>query len=128
MSFNYFISETVFAYILEAVRLVAKDGWRLLGDYRFEPATGLWRHRRGPVEPPLRLSQVTYDTQGRMQYPRHHDRAPESELRRYLEEAKAVLKAAIPTSGEPVVGMVSEDFEQLRWFDLPLVCLADIAE
>ena len=128
VSFNYFISETVFAYILEAVRLVAKDGWRLLGDYRFEPATGLWRHRRGPVEPPLRLSQVTYDTQGRMQYPRHHDRAPESELRCYLEEAKAVLKAATPASGEPVKGLVSEDFEQLRWFDLPLVCLADIAE
>ncbi len=41
VSFNDFISETVFSYIVEAVRLVAKDGWRLLGDYRFEPATGM---------------------------------------------------------------------------------------
>ena len=55
VNFNYFISEPVFDYIVEAVRLVARHGWRLLGDYRFDPATGLWRHRRGPAEPPLRL-------------------------------------------------------------------------
>jgi hypothetical protein len=109
------------------VRLVAKDGWRLLGDYRFEPATGLWRHRRGPAEPPLRLGQVTYDAQGRMHYPRHHDRAPESELHRYLEEARTLLDAATPASGEPVADLVSADFEQLRWFDLPAACLTDNA-
>ena len=125
VNFNYFISEAVFSYIVEAVRLVAKDGWRLLGDYRFEPATGLWRHRLGPVEPPLRLSQVTYDEHGAMRYPRHQDRAPESELRRYLEEARATFEAATPASGEPTEGLLSADFEHLRWFDLPSVCLTD---
>jgi len=127
VNFNYFISEAVFSYIVEAVRLVAKDGWRLLGDYRFEPATGLWRHRRGPAEPPLRLGQVAYDEQGRMRYPSHHDRAPESDLQRYLEEAKAVLAAATPASGKPIDGLVSADFEHLRWFDLPPACLVDSA-
>ena len=127
VSFNYFISETVFAYIVEAVRMVAKDGWRLLGDYRFDPATGLWRHRRGPAEPPLRLGQVTYDAQGRMQYPRHHDRAPESGLLGYLDEARALLAAAAPASLEPVGHLLSADFEELRWFDLPPACLADVA-
>jgi selenocysteine lyase/cysteine desulfurase len=125
VSFNYFISETVFSYIVEAVRLVARDGWRLLGDYRFEPSTGMWKHRRGPAEPPLRLGQVTYDDQGRMQYPQHHDRAPESELHRYLEEARALFKAATPASGEPA-DLVTDDFEHLRWFDLPPACLADV--
>ncbi len=125
VNFNYFISEAVFSYIVQAVRLVAKDGWRLLGDYRFEPATGLWRHRRGPAEPPLHLGQVTYDGQGRMRYPRHHDRAPESDLQRYLQEAKAVLAAATPASGELTDGQVSADFEHLRWFELPSACLAD---
>jgi len=125
VSFNYFISETVFSYIVEAVRLVARDGWRLLGDYRFEPATGMWKHRLGPAEPPLRLSQVAYDEDGRMQYPKHHDRAPESDLSRYLEEAKAVLATAVPASGEHVDDLVSADFEHLRWFDLPPLCLAD---
>jgi len=127
VNFNYFISEAVFAYIVEAVRLVAKDGWRLLGDYRFDPDTGLWRHRLGPMEPPLRLSQVTYDAQGSMRYPRHEDRAPESELQRYLQEAKATLEAATPASDEPLDGLLSADFEHLRWFDLPSTCLADTA-
>ena len=44
VNFNYFISETVFDYILDAVELVARDGWRLLPQYRFDPATGLWQH------------------------------------------------------------------------------------
>ena len=61
VNFNYFISEVVFDYLLEAVHLVADQGWKLLGDYRFDPATGLWRHRRGPVEPPLRLHALRYD-------------------------------------------------------------------
>src|SRR5206468_772242 len=42
MNFNYFISETVFAYLLDAVHLVAEQGWKLLPDYAFDPATALW--------------------------------------------------------------------------------------
>src|SRR5450759_3034611 len=52
VNFNYFISEAVFAYILDAVDLVASDGWRLLPQYRFDPVSGLWGHRGGAVEPP----------------------------------------------------------------------------
>ena len=46
VNFNYFISEAVFAFILDAVELVASDGWRLLPHYRFEPATGPVAPRR----------------------------------------------------------------------------------
>ncbi len=31
---------------------------RLLGDYRFDPLTGLWHHRTGPVEPRM-MSRVS---------------------------------------------------------------------
>jgi selenocysteine lyase/cysteine desulfurase len=61
VSFNYFISEAVFDYLVEAVHLVAEHGWVLLPEYRFDPYTGLWRHRGGLVEPPLRLTQLHYD-------------------------------------------------------------------
>jgi selenocysteine lyase/cysteine desulfurase len=122
-NFNYFISEAVFAYLVEAVRLVARDGWKLLTDYRFDPVTGLWRHHRGVVEPPLRLRQVGYDADGEMTYPRHNDRAPETEFVRYLAEASALLAAIRPTSGE-TAGAVSADFDHLRWFDLPAECVA----
>ena len=92
VNFNYFISDPVFDYVVEAVRLVARHGWRLLGDYRFDPATGLWRHRRGPVEPPLRLGQVSYDEDRPDDLPAPQDRAPESELRRYLDEARRAVR------------------------------------
>jgi selenocysteine lyase/cysteine desulfurase len=117
VNFNYFISETVFRYVVDAVRLVARDGWRLLPDYAFEPESGLWRHRRGPVEPPMRLSQVTYDDSGSMTYPRSAQRAPESDLAGYLEEAAALFAGASADQAEPAV--VSEDFDHLRWFELP---------
>lgn len=124
VNFNYFISPAVFDYVVEAVRLVARDGWRLLPDYRFEPESGLWRHRRSAPEPPLRLSDVTYDADGEMRYPRHDDRAPDSALAGYLAAARAVFAAAPgSTDGDPGA-LVSPDFEHLRWFDLPAGCLA----
>lgn len=132
VNFNYFISEPVFRYVVEAVTLVAREGWRLLGDYRFEPATGLWKHRRGAAEPPLRLSQLSYDHEGLLSYPHRQDRAPESDLARYLAEAAALLAATEPPAAETddgasaiVAGRLSADFEQLRWFELPPACLVD---
>jgi selenocysteine lyase/cysteine desulfurase len=127
INFNYFVSEAVLDYVVEAVALVADHGWRLLPDYTFGPATGLWRHRAGPVEPPLRLDQVTYDPQtGEMTYPRHDEPVPESALPGYLSEAREVLAAAAgraPDGAEAPAGLVSDDFEHLRWFELPSACL-----
>ena len=125
MNFNYFISEPVFSYLVEAVRLVARDGWRLLGDYRFDPATGLWRHRDGTVEPPLRLHQLGYDAEGNLCFPRHQERAPESALERYLAEGERILAEArpAPAGDRELTGLVSADFEHLRWFELPPSCL-----
>src|ERR1019366_991116 len=37
VSLNYFISAAVSSCIMQTVRLVAKDGWCLLGDNRFDP-------------------------------------------------------------------------------------------
>jgi selenocysteine lyase/cysteine desulfurase len=121
VNFNYFISETTFQYVVDAVRLVARHGWRLLGQYRFDLASGLWHHRDGLVEPPLRLSQVSYSDDGDMVYPHHDDTAPESALVDYLKQGEEIMLAAEPPTDEPPTG-VSEEFEQLRWFDLPGSC------
>ena len=63
-------------------------------DYAFDPATGLWRHRGGPAEPPLRLRQLAYDEDGAMTLPVPHDRRRRGRARRYLDEARALLAAA----------------------------------
>ncbi|MGD9958802.1 aminotransferase class V-fold PLP-dependent enzyme [Nocardioides sp.] len=133
VNFNYFLSEPVVDYVLEAVLLIAREGWRLLPDYRFDPARGLWRHHLGAVDPPLRLSQIRYDDRGVMTYPAHHDRAPESQLAVHLDQARQVLRSgagriaahADGSEGDGDTGQVSEDFDKLRWFDLPPGCLVD---
>jgi selenocysteine lyase/cysteine desulfurase len=123
VNFNYFISEAVFDYVVEAVRLVARDGWRLMGEYRFDVARGIWVHRGGNVEPPLRLHQICYGSDGEMVYPRHQDTAPESALATYLEDGAALLASTSPADLSVLPARLSEDFEHLRWFDLPGVCV-----
>jgi len=119
VNFNYFISEPVFRYVVDAVSLVAAEGWKLLPDYRFDPESGLWTHRRGPVEPPLRLADVGYDADGVLRYPRRDETAPESVLVDHLAEARALFAATAPWDGEERADAVSADFEHLRWFELP---------
>ncbi len=122
VSFNYFISESVFQYLVDAVDLVAEHGWKLLPEYRFDPVTGLWRHRLGTVEPPLRLSDLSYDAAtGEFRHPTlDHQRAPESALADYLEAARRRFDAASTTAhAEPNAGALSPEFEHLRWFELP---------
>ncbi len=122
VNFNYFIDDEVLEYIIEAVRLVARHGWRLLGDYRFDAATGLWHHRDGAIEPPLRLADVSYDDAGAMTYPHHTATAPVSALAGYLVEARAILAATAPAE-DAESGHLSEDFDQLCWFELPAASL-----
>ncbi len=118
VNFNYFISEAVFEFILDAVDLVATDGWRLLPEYGFDPATGLWRHRAGTAEPPLTLRDIRYED-GTMRYAAHRHRAPDSSLPGYIEDARRIVAGADGTAAEPPPAAVGPDFEELRWFWLP---------
>jgi selenocysteine lyase/cysteine desulfurase len=121
VSFNYFISEAVFDYIVEAVDVVATDGWRLLDTYRFDPMTGLWRHRGGGVEPPLRLTAISYDRDtGALTIPHiSEERAPESALAGYLAEARRILAAQSEDGSDgDLTPQVGPEFERLRWFEL----------
>ena len=104
------------------MELVADHGYRLMDDYRFDPVTGLWRHIDGPVEPPLRLSQLHY-VDGALTYPHHEDTAPESALAGYLEQARELLGSR-PDPAADVPQDLSPEFEHLRWFELPRECLS----
>jgi len=115
---NYFIDEATFEYLLEAVHLVAAEGWRLLPWYRFEPDTGLWRHRDGPVDPPRSLGDVTYE-RGTVVWP-HPDTSPTAaSFDTYLDEARALLSATADRPPPVAAPEVTADFEHLRWFWFP---------
>ncbi len=121
VNFNYFLSDAVVDYILQSVLMVAREGWRLLPDYRFDPVHGLWLHQFGAVDPPLSLFDIGYDEHGSMAHPKHHDRAPESALLDHLASARAIFAGA--QDAHMSSATVSDDFDKLRWFDLPQSCL-----
>jgi selenocysteine lyase/cysteine desulfurase len=127
VNFNYFISDTVGDYLIDAVDLLAAHGHRLLGDYRFDPRTGLWHHHNGPGEPPLRLAQVRYDPEAGLTAPAPAATAQttgEDALAAYLQQARAVLAGRDDRLDDGPTGL-PEDFERLRWFPLPPACLRD---
>jgi len=118
VNFNYFISELVFDFIVEAVHLIANEGWRLLPYYRFDAVTGLWEHRGGRGEPSLSLAEIGYST-GVMRYNHQPHRDADPVLSDYLDEARSILEAALPIDHEADVAVFTDDFEHLRWFTLP---------
>jgi selenocysteine lyase/cysteine desulfurase len=118
VNFNYFIGEEVFDFILQAVEIVASDGWKLLPQYEFLPDTGLWRHASEPGQPPLSLGDISYET-GTMSYKAHHQSEPAARLADYLSDARNLLSGE-PLDGRPTVDPgLDPDFEALRWFPLP---------
>ena len=115
VSLNYFLSEPTFAYILDAIHLIADHGWKLLALYDFDSASGLWRHRAHTSDPPPRLRDVLTVT------PAPLATAPESALADQLEAARQIiadLEVHPPTGPLPDQPM-SPDFERIRWFPLP---------
>ncbi len=119
VNFNYFISEAVFEFILDAVHFVANEGWAMLPQYRLDAVSGLWRHRDGLTEPPMSLDDIDYTT-GSMDYRHRRETAPDSNLSAYLDEAARIVSAARGALPEPLGNPdVTADFEHLRWFPLP---------
>ncbi|HMQ25475.1 MAG TPA: aminotransferase class V-fold PLP-dependent enzyme [Acidimicrobiales bacterium] len=119
VNFNYFIDDDTFRYLLDAVHLVADEGHHLLPWYRFEPDSGLWRHRLGQGAPPLSLHDVSYAT-GAMTYPRHPHADAEVDFAALLAEARRLLARAAQDRPEPLPRPeVTPDFEHLRWFPFP---------
>jgi len=127
VNFNYFLSEGAFDFLLKAVHIVAEEGWKLLPQYELEPATGQWTHVRGRPEPPMSLRSLSYRS-GKLEYRSRHATEPEWVLASYLDEARKLLDAAPQAVPDALVCRpnLSDDFEHLRWFPLPLEALAEL--
>jgi selenocysteine lyase/cysteine desulfurase len=128
VNFNYFISETVFSFVLRAVDMVATHGWKLLPEYTFEAKSGKWWHKRGQPDPVLRLTDLAYGS-GRLQYAARRETAPEAALERYLVKAQAIFDAAEASaaSGTVLEPGLAADIERLRWFPMPGEAKAELA-
>ncbi|KAK2552605.1 putative cysteine desulfurase [Acropora cervicornis] len=49
LNLPYFMSDDAVHFVLEAVKMVAEHGWKLLPRYMFNPETGGWKHRTHQV-------------------------------------------------------------------------------
>lgn len=122
INFNYFISDTVADYLTDAVDLIATAGHRLLGDYRFDPHTGLWRHRDAAAVAQVRLADLRYTADGILTGPAQQPSAGEGVLGGYLRHAAEVIADHADDIDDGPTGL-PPDFETLRWFHLPPICL-----
>jgi selenocysteine lyase/cysteine desulfurase len=119
INFNYFISELAFEYIVEAIHLIARDGWKLLPLYRFDPCTSRWTHVRRRPRPPLSLHELHY-AGGELEFASLRQSEPEQTLLEYLAEAREILARAAELCPEPAVDPpLTEAAQALRWFPLP---------
>ena len=116
LSFNYFVSDAVAGYLIEAVDLIARYGYRMLPDYRFDLRDGLWRNRAQPAVEVPDLAEL-WRTE-----PVSCTIAGEEALAGQLAEAHELFasRPADLPAGAP--GLPAE-FERIRWFPLPGPCL-----
>ncbi|HEY6740073.1 MAG TPA: aminotransferase, partial [Actinopolymorphaceae bacterium] len=129
LNFNYFVTDTVRDYLVDAVELVADYGHRLLADYRFQPSTGLWTHRSNLAGRQLRipdLRRVVTDTDAAFTVDAVDTPTElgEDVLARQHVQAHGIL-ATRPDSFENGPTGLNAGFEALRWFPLPPSCLRD---
>jgi selenocysteine lyase/cysteine desulfurase len=116
VTFSYYMTGTTVQYILRAVHLLADHGWKLLPLYRFDPRSGLWRHRAVSPEPTTGLDAAL------RQPPRLLPTAPEAALALQLCRAQELIEAvgrwppAAACDSHPVL---DDAFERIRWFPLP---------
>lgn len=115
VNFNYFLSEDTFEFIVDAVHLIANEGWKLLTCYQFDTHTGGWRHQRAPEKTAMSLEEISYDS-GAMTYPDRRRTADSTALGDYLDEARSLLDGALdepPCEPGPELDL---EAEALRWF------------
>ena len=107
---------------------VARHGHHFLADYTFDPDTGLWRHRVEPSEAPLRLVELGYDDQTGFSPSPGHRVEPTSSS---FAPTSPRLTDCLAERRSDVAGdsaHVTDDFDALRWFELPADCLVTTSD
>ncbi|XP_076620116.1 uncharacterized protein LOC143341240 [Colletes latitarsis] len=128
LSFPYFMSEAEVAFALEALKMVATEGWKLLPQYALNPDTGEWRHHTNSVFKERKwLGSIRY-TDGKMNASERRVSGSGVVPQNYgdcLQTARNIFNRArkmaqrYPLQIDRSHNFVSERMESLRWFMLP---------
>lgn len=126
ISLPYFMSEPEVAFVMEALKMVATEGWKLLPQYMMVPETGEWRHHTNSLCKDRKwLSSIRY-IDGKMTTNERKISGPGVFPQTYqdcLQTARNLFNRARKTAhrtplSDPGV-VFDERSGRLRWFMLP---------
>ncbi|XP_018336222.1 uncharacterized protein LOC108744801 [Agrilus planipennis] len=126
ISLPYFMSESELAFVMEAVKMVATEGWKLLPQYIADLNTGEWRHYSNAVCKDRKwLNSVRY-VDGKMTMNERRISGPGVFPQNYsecLQTARNLFNRARKTISRSPFPDQSIHFdsrsEKLRWFMIP---------
>nr|CAD7605906.1 unnamed protein product [Timema genevievae] len=126
ISLPFFMADNEVAYVLEALKMVATEAWKLLPQYILNPETGEWRHHTNSVFRDRKwLGSIRY-TDGKMSVNERRVSGQGTFPQDYgeiLQTARNIFNKArkmaqrYPLSDQCV--MFDDRTDRLRWFMLP---------
>ncbi|KAI4462812.1 sulfurtransferase-related [Holotrichia oblita] len=126
ISLPYFISDAELAFVMEAVKMVATEGWKLLPQYIVDLDTGEWRHHTNTIQKDRKwLGSIRY-VDGKMTMNERRISGPGLFPQNYsecLQTARNLFnrarKTALRNPYEDQGMRFDSRAENLRWFMLP---------
>ncbi|XP_028172811.1 uncharacterized protein LOC114361819 isoform X1 [Ostrinia furnacalis] len=126
VSLPFFMSESELAFVLEALKMVATEGWKILPQYVVNPQTGQWRHHTCSI---LRDKKSLYSLRfndgkvtsherrvsGPGIFPQTYTECLQTARNLFNRARKLAMKC---TTAEPEVTF-NPRIDYLRWFMLP---------
>lgn len=128
ITFPFFMSENEVNYILEALKMVATEAWKLLPQYEVDEKTGEWRHHSNSLAKERKwLNSIRYHD-GKMMFNDRRISAPGGFPQNFadcLQTARNLFSRARKVAQKATIGenlylkLAQENTEKLRWYMLP---------
>lgn len=127
LSIPYFMGDNEVGFILEALKMVATEAWKLLPMYVVDKVSAEWKHNSNALAKDRKsLSSIRY-TDGRMQFSDRRISGPGTYPQTYadcLQTARNVFSAARKTAHKNktvalTLKLPTTALEDLRWYMLP---------
>lgn len=128
ITFPFFMNDAEVNYILEAMKMVATEAWKLLPQYEVDEKSGEWRHHSNSLAKERKWLQSIRYTDGKMMFNDRRISSPGSFPTNFadcLQTARNLFNRARKMAQKSTVGenlylkLSRDTAEKLRWYMLP---------
>lgn len=128
ITFPFFMSESEIGYIMEALKMVATEAWKLLPQYVVDDGSGDWRHNSNSLAKERKVLGAIRYTDGRMlfsdrrisgpgSFPQNHADCLHT-ARNIFNRARKLAQKSAHSESLPLQ-LKLDRLEMLRWYMLP---------